>query len=39
MEYVRSNKAWCLKGVLKEEQEMPREMGGSQGRLPGGGGY
>ena len=29
----------CSNGVLKEEEEIPRELDGSQGRLPGGGGY
>ena len=29
----------CSNGVLKEEEEILRELDGSQGRLPGGGGY
>ena len=29
----------CSNGVLKEEEEIPWELDGSQGRLLGGGGY
>lgn len=34
-----STQTGCLNGVLKEEEEMPREIEGSEGKLPGGSGY
>lgn len=36
---TESNHSGCLNGVLKEEEEIPREIEGSEGKLPGGSGY
>lgn len=39
MEYVSPVRPGGLNGGLSEEEEMPREIDGSEGKLPGGGGY